>query len=140
MHFNRLAAVVACAITVGSTLMATPASAAAKPGVVINYWSTPVVVKIKPKTIEPFKDMYYTKVNWTKLTGSMGYATSIRHINLCKPSCADANYMTERVSMKFTRVRTTSTNRRVFTQVRVTAMKTHKTETHSLPLRGYWEE
>ncbi|MCY1141032.1 hypothetical protein OWR29_23795 [Actinoplanes sp. Pm04-4] len=136
MRFNRLAAAIACAITAGSSLVAAPASAAAKPGVVVNYWSTPVVVKVKPKKIEPFKDLYYTNIKWTKLTSSTGYATSIRHINSCEPSCADANYVTQKVSMKFTRVRTTSTKRRVFTQVRVTVLKTHKTETHALPLKG----
>jgi hypothetical protein len=115
------------------------AEAAAKPGVVVDYGNDPVVVKVKPKTIWPYSDLHYSNIHWTKLTNSTGYATAIRHINTCVPSCADANYRNDKVRLKFTRVRTTTTHKRVFTWLRVTVARTHKVSSHALPLKGYWE-
>jgi hypothetical protein len=121
---------IAFAVTASGIAVASPAYAVTKPG---------VVVKVKPKTIWPYSDLHYTKIHWTKLTGAKGYATAVRHVNTCVPSCADANYKNDKVRLKFTRVRTTSTHRSVFTRVRVTVIKTHKVSSHRLPLKGYWE-
>jgi hypothetical protein len=78
-------------------------------------------------------------MRWTKLTDTTGYAFATRYINTCVPSCADANYQAAKVRLKFTRVRTTSTQRRVFTRVKVTTISTHRVSSHSLPLRGFGE-
>lgn len=131
MKLSRLAAVTTAAVVALSGLSAAPALAAApKPGVVVDYAEH--TVKVKPKTIRPFKDMYLSKVRWTKLTTSTGYATAVQNVNTCKPSCADANYKRTKVRLKFTRVRL-SDCRKVFTRVRVTEVKSHRTKTHTLP-------
>ena len=129
-----LTAVTALAVAAGSTTITTPAQASTRPGVVIDYGYTTPVVKVRPKTIWPYKDVHYTKMRWSKLTSTKGYATGTQHINTCEPSCADANYISTKVTMTFTRVRKTSTHRKVFTRVRVTEIKTRKAWTLDLPL------
>jgi hypothetical protein len=134
----RYAAVlVACAVAVSGLAVSSPAEAAAKPGVVIDYLRTPVQVRVKPKEIQLFKDLYYTHIRWTTLTSKTGYAFADREVNTCDPSCAEANYIVTKVRLRFTRVRTTSTHRRVFTRVKVTTLAGRKIDSHALPLRGY---
>jgi hypothetical protein len=103
---------------------------APKPGVVVDYAHH--TVKVKPKTIRPFKDMYFSSVRWTKLTTSTGHATAVQNVNTCRPTCADANYKRTKVRLKFTRVRP-SDCRKVFTRVRVTEVESHRTKNHTLP-------
>ncbi|GAA2601234.1 hypothetical protein GCM10010435_95780 [Winogradskya consettensis] len=135
MSFLKRAAVAAtAAVIVSAGLFAGPAdAAAAKPAVVVDYGSAKVVTKVKPKTIRPYKDVSYTSVHWTKLTGSTGYATAVRKVNTCVPDCATGKVKSDKVSLKFTRVRKASNHRNVFTRVRVTVIKTHKVTTHALP-------
>ena len=130
MYMNTLAAAIIGAV-VAPTGLSAPATADTLPGVVVDYGMVTPVVKVRPSTFQPFKDIYYTSVRWSKLTSTMGYATGVRHINTCNPSCADANYITDRVSMKFTKVRMTPTKKRAFSQLQVTVV-----DTYSLPISG----
>jgi type 1 fimbria pilin len=131
MKLSRLAAVTTGVVVAFSGLSAGPALAAKpKPGVVVDYQYH--TIKVKPKTIEPFKDLYFTKVRWTKLTNSTGRATAVQNFNTCLPSCAEGNYKRTKVTMKFTRVRS-SDCRKVFTRVRVTEVKSHRAKTYRLP-------
>jgi hypothetical protein len=130
---RTIAVLVACVVPMAGGAMASPAVAATKPGVVVDYGQTPPVVKIRPATIWPFSDIHYTAMHWTRLTSASGRATAVQHINTCVPSCADANYRNDKVQMSFSRVRRTSTHRLVFTRVRVTVIKTRKSQTLALP-------
>ncbi|MEU4222373.1 hypothetical protein [Actinoplanes sp. NPDC026623] len=130
MKLSRIAAA-ATIVVAFSGLIASPAqAAAAKPGVVVDYdYHT---VKVKPKTIWPYKDINFTKIHWTGLNGSAGYATAVQNVNTCIPNCAEANYKHTKVKLKFTRVRS-SDCRKVFTRVRVTEVKSKRVRTLTLP-------
>lgn len=131
MKLSRLAAVTTAVVVASAGLSAGPAQAATpKPGVVVDYADH--TVEVKPKTIRPFKDLYFSSVRWTKLTTSTGHATAVQNVNTCQPSCADANFKRTEVTLKFTRVRP-SDCRPVFTRVRATEVSSHRTTTHVLP-------
>jgi hypothetical protein len=131
MKLSRIAAAATVVAVAFAGLTASPAQAAAKPGVVVDYDYH--AVKVKPKTIRPYKDLNFTKISWTKLTGSTGYATAVRNVNTCVPNCAAANYTHTKVKLKFTRVRS-SDCRKVFTRVRVTEVKSKRVHTFALPI------
>ncbi|MEU4428651.1 hypothetical protein AB0F81_49205 [Actinoplanes sp. NPDC024001] len=133
MKLNRLAAVATAAtLTFAGVAVAGPAEAAPrKPGVVVDYaYHT---IKQKPKTIRPYKDVFYSNVRWTSLTKTTGSATATRNVNTCVPSCAEGNYKKTKVKLKFNRVRL-SDCRKVFSRVKVTVIKTKKTYAHPLPV------
>ncbi|GAA2674810.1 hypothetical protein [Actinoplanes palleronii] len=134
MKLNRLTAVAAAAALALTGLVATTApaqAAAAKPALVIDYGHHKV--KVKPKAIYPYKDLYFTGIHWTSLTSTTGYATATQNVNTCIPSCADANYKRTKVKLKFTKVKL-SDCRRVFSRVTVTQVKSKKVATHTLPV------
>jgi hypothetical protein len=133
MKIQRLAAVAtAAALLVTGLVVAGPAQAApAKPGVVVDYAYHKV--KVKPKTIIPFKDVYYSKVRWTSLSSTTGYATATRNVNTCKPDCAASNYKRTTVKLKFTKVKL-SDCRRVFSRVKETETRSKRTVTRKLPV------
>jgi hypothetical protein len=113
-----------------STALASTALAAPATGVVTQYWQH--TVKVKPATIEPFSDLSFIGVHWTKLTRSSGAATAVQHVNTCSPDCAAGKYRNTAVRLAFSRV-VTSDCRPVFTRVKVTEIKSGRTATYSLP-------
>lgn len=133
MNLNQLFAVAtAAALGVTGVVATGPAHAApARPGVVVDYASH--TIKVKPKVVEPYKDLYYTGVKWTSLTSSTGRATATRNVNLCKPDCAAANYQRVRVRLTFTDVKL-SDCRRVFSKVKETEVRTGRTAVRRLPV------
>jgi hypothetical protein len=132
MRLTRLAALTTVVVVAFSGLIAGPAQAAApKPGVVVDYAYHKI--KVKPKTIQPFKDLSFSKIRWTSLTKSTGRATAVRNVNTCVPDCAAGNFKRTKVTLKFTRVRS-SDCRKVFTRVRVTEVKSHRVKTYKLPV------
>ena len=133
MKLHRLASVAtAAALVVASLVAAGPAEAArAKPGVVVDYEYHKI--KVKPKTIYPFKDLYYSNVRWTSLSSTTGYATATRNVNTCKPSCAEGNYLHTKVKLKFTKIKL-SDCRRVFSRVKETEVRSKRTVTRPLPV------
>lgn len=136
---KRLGVAATCAVVVATGLLAGPADAAvAKPGVVVDYGSTKLIVKVKPTTIRPYKDISYTSIHWTTLTSTTGYATATRRVNTCVPYCAIGKIKLDKVQLKFTRVGKASNGKKVFTQVRVTVVRTHQVTTHRLPTAIAW--
>lgn len=133
MKMHRLASVAtAAALVVTGLAVASPAEAApAKPGVVVEYGHH--TIKVKPKKIYAYKDVYYSNVRWTSLTSTTGYATATRNVNTCLPHCAAANFKRTKVRLKFTKV-TLSDCRRVFSRVRYTEVRSKRTGTHRLPV------
>ncbi|MET8152569.1 hypothetical protein ACIBSW_16120 [Actinoplanes sp. NPDC049668] len=130
MKLSRLAAAATVVAVAFAGLTASPAQAAAKPGVVVDYAYHQI--KVKPKSIRPYKDLDFSKLRWTSLTASTGYATGVQNVNTCIPDCAAGNYRHTKVKLKFTRVRS-SDCRKVFTRVRVTEVKSKRTKTYALP-------
>jgi hypothetical protein len=130
MKLSRVVAVATVVAVAFAGLTASPAQAAAKPGVVVDYaYHT---IKVKPKKVRPFEDLDFSNIHWTRLTGSTGYATAIQNFNTCIPSCAAGNYKHTAVKLRFSRVRS-SDCRKVFTRVRVTEVKSKRTHTFTLP-------
>ncbi|WP_067494977.1 hypothetical protein [Actinoplanes sp. TFC3] len=136
---KRVLAVATCAVAFSGAVSAVPAAAAAKPAVIVDYGVTPAKVKVKPATFRPYKDVEFTSVHWTKLTATTGAATAVQRVNTCKPSCADGNYKSDKVTLTFSKVRSTPRHQKVFAQVKVTVTRTHKSTTLALPTRGEWE-
>jgi hypothetical protein len=132
MKLTRLAALTTVVVVAFSGLVAGPAEAAAsRPGVVVDFAYHKI--KVKPKTIQPFKDLYFSKLRWTTLTKSTGRATGVQNMNTCVPDCSAAHYKRTKVKLKFTRVRL-SDCRKVFTRVRVTEVKSHRVRTYHRPV------
>jgi len=132
MKMQRLAALAtaaALALT-GLAVAAGPAEATAKTGVV-DYDSHQV--KVKPKRFQPYKDLYFSNVHWTRLTSTTGYATGAQNENTCIPDCAHANYKRIKVTLKFTNVKH-SNGHRVFSRVKATEIKSKRTHTWKLPV------
>jgi hypothetical protein len=64
-------------------------------------------VTYKPSTLElsGSGSWYFTRLRWTKLSRTTGYATAIEHSNDCEPNCAEGTFRTRKVTLKFSRVR-----------------------------------
>lgn len=131
MKLSRVTSLLAAAaLALSGLAVSAPAEAATRTGVVVHYWENKV--QVKPKQIEPFKDLIFQKVRWTKLTRSTGYATGVQRLNTCLPNCAQGKIVKTKVKLKFSRVRL-SHCQRVFTRMRVTQVKSHRIRVIKLP-------